>query len=139
MTDTAAETTARRILPVEDDLDSRGFFEAARRGELAVRVCDGCGAVLHVPVPYCHACGSWEGSWTPVRGTGHLVSWTTAEHQVHPAYPVPYTIVLVELDDPPGVRFVGYLPGAPQLIDGQPMRVWFEECDGAVLPQWAVS
>jgi uncharacterized protein len=51
---------------------------------------------------------------------------------------VPYTIVLVELDDHPGVRFVGYLAGAPQLTDGQPMRVWFEQLDdGVVLPQWA--
>ena len=74
----------------------------------------------------------------PVAGTGRVVSWTTAEHQVHPAYPVPYTIVLVELDDHPGVRFVGHLAGAPQLTDGQPMRVWFEQLDdGVVLPQWA--
>jgi uncharacterized OB-fold protein len=131
-----ATPTRARILPVEDDHDTGGFFAAARRGELVVRVCDDCGAVLHVPVAYCHHCGGWEGTWTPVQGTGRLVSWTTAEHQVHPAYPVPYTIVLVELDDRPGVRFVGSLPGAPQLTDGQAMRVWFEELDDAVLPQW---
>ena len=129
-------TAAGRLAPATSDPDTGGFFAAARRGELVVRVCDGCGAVLHVPVAYCHTCGSWEGTWTPVQGTGRLVSWTTAEHQVHPAYPVPYTIVLVELDDRPGVRFVGSLPGAPQLTDGQPMRVWFEELDDAVLPQW---
>jgi uncharacterized OB-fold protein len=129
-------TTAERILPVEDDHDSAGFFAAARRGELAVRVCDECGAVVHLPMAYCHTCGSWKGTWTPVHGTARLVAWTTAEHQVHPAYPVPYTVVLVELDDRPGVRFVGYLAGAPQLTDGQPMRVWFEDCQGTVLPQW---
>jgi uncharacterized OB-fold protein len=128
----------RRILPVDDDHDTGGFWDAAKRGQLVVRRCDGCGAVIHVPVAYCHSCGSWEGSWTPVAGTGRVVSWTTAEHQVHPAYPVPYTIVLVELDDHPGVRFVGHLAGAPQLTDGQPMRVWFEQLDdGVVLPQWA--
>ena len=136
MTDTTDRP--RRILPVDDDHDTGGFWDAAKRGQLVVRRCDGCGAVIHVPVAYCHACGSWEGSWTPVAGTGRVVSWTTAEHQVHPAYPVPYTIVLVELDDHPGVRFVGHLAGAPQLTDGQPMRVWFEQLDGgAVLPQWA--
>jgi uncharacterized OB-fold protein len=133
---TEATPTRGRILPVDDDHDTGGFFAAARCGELVVRVCDECGAVLHVPIAHCHTCGSWDGTWTRVQGTGHLVSWTTAEHQVHPAYPVPYTIVLVELDDRPGVRFVGSLPGAPQLTDGQPMRVWFEELEGAVLPQW---
>jgi uncharacterized OB-fold protein len=126
-----------RLLPVTDDHDTGGFFAAAERGELVVRQCDDCDTVLHLPVAYCHQCGSWNGSWRTVAGTARLVSWTSAEHQVHPAYPVPYTIVLVELDDRPGVRFVGYLAGAPQLTDGQPMRVWFERLDdGVVLPQW---
>jgi uncharacterized OB-fold protein len=133
----AAATDALRILPVTDDHDTGGFWQAARRHELVVRRCDECDAVLHVPVAYCHQCGSWKTSWLPVRGAGRLVSWTTAEHQVHPAYPVPYTIVLVELADYPGVRFVGYLQGSPQLTDGQAMNVWFEELDdGVVLPQW---
>ena len=38
-----------RLLPVDDDLDTGGFFDAARRGELAIRRCNGCDAVLHVP------------------------------------------------------------------------------------------
>ena len=130
--------TAMRLVPVDDDRDTGGFFAAAQRGELVVRACAACGAFLHLPRAYCRACGSWEGRWVPVSGRGHLYSWTVAEHQVHPSYPVPYTIVLVELDDHPGVRFVGNLPGAPHLTDGQPMRVWFEHLDdGVVLPQWA--
>jgi uncharacterized OB-fold protein len=128
---------APRILPVTDDHDTGGFWSAARRGELVVRRCDGCGAILHVPVAYCRHCGSWEGHWAVVKGDGRLVSWTTVEHQVHPAYPVPYTIVLVELVDHPGARFVGYLPGTPHLTDAQPMRLWFEHLDDdVVLPQW---
>jgi hypothetical protein len=58
------------------------------------------------------------------------------EHQVHPAFPVPYTIVLVQLDDAPA-RLIGHLPGAPELVEGQAMKVWFETLeDGVVLPQW---
>ena len=125
-----------RLLPVDDDVDTGGFFAAARRGELAIRFCSGCDAVLHLPRAYCHACGSWDGRWAPVAGTGILHSWTVVEHQVHPAYPVPYTVVLVQLDDV-AARLVGWLPGRPSLAPGQPMRVWFEELDGAVLPQWA--
>jgi uncharacterized OB-fold protein len=72
-----------------------------------------------------------------VSGRAHLYSWTVAEHQVHPSYPVPYTIVLVELDDAPGVRLIGNLPGGPQLVEGMPMQVRFETIDdGAVIPQW---
>jgi uncharacterized OB-fold protein len=128
--------TAPRPLPVDDDLDTAGFFAAARRQKLAIRVCDRCGTVLHMPRAYCRACGSWEGHWQPVSGHGRVYSWTTVEHQVHPAFPVPYTVVLIQLDDVPA-RLVGYLPGAPELAEGQAMKVWFETVDdGVVLPQW---
>jgi uncharacterized protein len=129
-----------RLLPVEDDPDTGGFWEAARRHELVIRVCSACDAVLHLPRAYCAACGSWEGRWQPVSGHGHLYSWTTVDHQVHPGYPVPYTIVLVELDDLPATRLVGYLAGEPELADGQAMHVTFEELDdGVVVPQWEPS
>jgi uncharacterized OB-fold protein len=133
----SADTAALRPLPVTDDPDTGGFFAAAARGELAIRMCDDCQAVLHVPVAYCHRCGSWSTRWQAVRGTGHLYSWTVVEHQVHPAFPAPYTVVLVELDDHPEARLVGQLPGRPDLAIGQPMEVWFERLsDDAVLPQW---
>jgi uncharacterized OB-fold protein len=129
-----------RPLPVDDDVDTAGFFDAARRGELVIRRCAGCDAVLHLPRAYCRTCGSFEGRWAPVAGTATLYSGTVVVHQVHPAFPVPYTIVLVELDDVPAVRFVGHLPGAPELACGQPMRVWFEQLDdGVVLPQWTTA
>jgi uncharacterized OB-fold protein len=130
-------SVAARIRPVTDDRDTGGFWEAARRGELCLRQCVSCGAFLHMPRAYCSACNSWETRWQPVAGRGRLYSYTVAEHQVHPAFPVPYTIVLVELDDAPGVRLVGSLPGDPELVIGQPMEVWFERLgDEVALPQW---
>ena len=126
-----------RLQPVVDDHDTGGFFEAAARGELVVRACANCGTVLHVPRAYCRACGSWDGEWKPAGTTGTLHSFTVADHQVHPAYPVPYTIVLVDLDDVPGVRLLGNLDGNPDLTIGMPMRVRFDElADGVVLPNW---
>jgi uncharacterized OB-fold protein len=126
-----------RLLPVVDDPDTGGFFEAARHGQLAVRMCNGCDAVLHMPRAYCRHCGSWDGRWQPVAGRGTVYSWSVIEHQVHPDYPVPYTVILVELDDHPSVRLIGQLPGRPELHIGQHLEVWFEElADGVVLPQW---
>jgi uncharacterized OB-fold protein len=136
-TETATASGARRILPADDDRDTAGFWEAARRHELVVRACDSCAAVLHMPRAYCKHCGSWEGSWKPVSGRGTVYSWTVAEHQVHPAYPAPYTVVLVELEDEPSVRLMGYLPGTPHVAAGQRVQVWFEHLqDSVVLPQW---
>lgn len=128
-----------RPRPETADHDTGGFFAAAAREELAVCACANCGAVLHLPRAYCAACRSWDTVWRTVAGRGRLYSWTTVEHQVHRSFPVPYTIVLVELDDAPEARLVGYLPGRPALEAGMPMQLWFEPVDdeGTLLPQWA--
>ena len=141
MVDASTDTAVvMPVLPVDDDRETGGFWEAARRHQLVVRVCDDCGTVLHLPRAYCHHCRSWNGSWQAVSGRARLYSWTVVEHQVHPAYPAPYTIVLVELDDAPGVRMVGSLPGTPELVEGQSMQAWFEErSEGVVVPQWRPS
>jgi hypothetical protein len=129
-------TTIRRPHPARDP-DTWGFFEAAARGELVVNACSACGAVLHLPRPYCHRCGSLEVEWRPVSGRARLVSWTTVHQGLHPAFDTPYTVVLVELDDAPGARLAGYLPGEPDLADGMAMEVRFEPAgDDVVLPQW---
>ena len=126
-----------RTLPVADDLDTGGFWAAARRHELVVRACTGCGAVIHAPRAYCGECGSWDGEWRIVSGRGTVYSWTIVEHQTHPGFAVPYTLVLVALDDAPA-RLLGYLPGRADLEAGQAMAVRFETLDdGTVLPQWS--
>jgi uncharacterized OB-fold protein len=128
----------QRLLPETADHDTGGFFAAAAREELAICACAACGAVLHLPRAYCARCGSWDTVWRTVPGRGRLYSWTTVEHQVHRAFPVPYTILLVELEDAPEVRLIGYLPGRPELEAGMPLRAWFEpvDDDGTRLPQW---
>jgi len=129
-----------RILPVDFDRDTGPFFAAAREKRLVYRACNDCGAGVHMPGQYCHACGSRNTEWRDASGKGRLYSWTTVTHQVHPAYPAPYTIVIVALEEAPSVRLIGTLPGAPDLTAGQPMTVWFEEWeDGQFLPQWAPS
>jgi uncharacterized OB-fold protein len=126
-----------RPLPVVDDPDTGGFFEAALRHELVVRTCQSCRTVLHPPRAHCGSCGSWDTDWQQLPGTGRVVSWTVVEHPVHPAFPVPYTVLLVELDGTEGARLVGHLDGAPALHDRAPVRVrWEHLTDDTVLAQW---
>ncbi len=136
--------TTSRLVPVVDDLDTGGWFEAAARGELVVRRCDDCNAVLHVPRRYCRYCRGWNGRWEPVDGAATLYSWTVVTHQVHPAYPTPYTVVLVDLVALPGTHFAGQVPGAPELAAGMAMELWFETITDAagertVIPNWRPS
>lgn len=130
------DVAVRPVVPVVDDVDTGGFFEAAARGELAVRHCGGCGTDLHLPRECCPHCGELSRAWRTVEPRATLYSWTVVEHQVHPAHPTPYTVVLVELDDAPTVRLLGHLPGRPPLTVGQPMVVEFEDVEGVRLPQW---
>lgn len=124
------------LVPLDDDIDTGPFFQAAKRGELVIQRCNGCDAVLHVPRAYCHFCGSWETRWQPVPGRAALYTWSVVSHQVHPAYPPPYTVVVVKLDET-RANLIGSIPGAPELRAGQPMEVWFEELrEGVVLPNW---
>jgi hypothetical protein len=129
--------TQRRLLPETDDIDTMGFWEGTRRGELRVLECTSCSALLHMPRAYCYECGSWDNHWKTISNLGRLHSWTVIDHQVHPDFPTPYTVVLVDLDGAPGARLVGYLEGAPQLAIGQAMQARFEVLtDEVTLAQW---
>jgi uncharacterized OB-fold protein len=133
--------TAFRILPVDDDRDTGGFFRAAQERRLVVKACRACGTSLHLPRAYCYHCGSWDTDWRDVDGGATLYGWTVVTRQFHPAYPSPYTVVLVDLDGAPGVRLVGHIAGRPDLRAGQPMELWWDEVDTAdgppmLLPNW---
>ena len=125
------------IEPVDFDRDTGYFFQAAREGRLVYRVCRSCGSGIHLPTQFCGRCGGNDTEWRQASGNGTLFSWTTVTQGVHPAYPAPYTIVVVALDEAPEVRLIGSLPGAVGLRAGQAMRVCFDERTRETgLPQW---
>ncbi|MCZ4314795.1 OB-fold domain-containing protein [Comamonadaceae bacterium G21597-S1] len=129
--------TVAKVMPVTDDVDSAGFFDGAREGRLMIRACQDCASGIHPPMAHCPYCGSWNTHWRVANGRGTLHTWTVVERQVHAAYPTPYTLVSVELDDVTRVRLVGRIPGAPELTVGLPMEVFFDPHeDDVVLPNW---
>lgn len=104
-----------------------------------VCMCRDCGATLHPPRKRCHICGSWRQRWQNVEGRGTLYSFTVVERTLNPAYPAPYTLLLVDIDEAPGMRLIGSLPGRADLEVGQSLELWFEVIDGGTLiPQWKV-
>jgi uncharacterized OB-fold protein len=129
------EPVTSPLEPVTDDVDTGPFFAAARQHRLVILHCAGCHAVLHMPRAYCHRCGSWDTHWDDMSGRAALYTWTAVTHQVHPAFPVPYTVVVVKLDDA-DVNLMGSLPGLPELRIGQAMEVWYQTVGDAVVPNW---
>ena len=90
------------ILEVQPtDSEHRGYYEAARRGELVVQRCTSCTllrGIIGSSCPFCTS-GGWE--WQPVSGKGTIYSYEIVTQAIQPAFRdwVPYPVVLVELDE----------------------------------------
>ena len=100
------------ILPAVCAFDD-SFFTA---GTLVLQRCASCGVVQHPPGEVCVSCGAFDFEEHPARAEGTVNTFTVVHHAVHEllADAVPYNIVVVELDDHPGVRIVGNVVGRPK-------------------------
>jgi uncharacterized OB-fold protein len=134
------------LVPVLDDTN-RDYFT---RGALMVQACRDCGTAQHPPEDVCRACGSHALTPRDSAGTGRIESAAVVHHPVHPALAaqVPYVVVLVALDDAPGVRLVGNLvtdDAGTRAPIGARVRVTFEHAvdseSGTTLsiPQWRLA
>jgi len=136
-------------LPSTDDPADAPFWQAALRGELVVQQCGGCARRRFPPRPVCPHCHSFESAWLPVSGFGRIWSHVTPHPPLLPAFAAlaPYNVILVELEDDPGIRLVGNLVpvggGALNAVDphtieiGRRVRVVFDRvADDVALPRW---
>ena len=129
-----------RPLPVLDP-DSRPFWEGAKQRRLMLVRCPGCGRLRWPPRNFCNRCHTPGGEWVQVTGRGTLLTWTVQHHLLHPAWAaeVPYTVVLVGLEEDPECRLIGNLRGARPagLRIGMPMDAVFEDVNAEVaLVHW---
>jgi len=93
------------------DVDSRGFWEATSRGELAICRCQRCRTWMHPPQERCRACAA-PTAFEPISGRGRIHSFIVAHRASVPGLGAgPHVIVLVEFDETPGIRLTGMLVG----------------------------
>jgi uncharacterized OB-fold protein len=115
------------------------YFEAARRGELAVQRCRDCGTHRFPPRELCSHCLGRDSDWVAVSGRGEVFSFNVMHQVYHPGFAaeVPYAVVLVQLEE--GPRIVSNLAGVPpgEIRIGMPVRVTFEAVsDEITLPKF---
>jgi uncharacterized OB-fold protein len=130
------------LLPVLDEHNS-AYFTA---GELMVQACRACGKAQHPPEDVCRSCGSEDVAARRSEGFGRVESVVVVHRAVHPLLEarVPYAVVLVSIDDAPGVNLVGNVRGAdPHDVKiGDRVRVVFEDVSDPEsgsrlrIPQW---
>jgi len=104
------------------------FWEAARRQELVVQRCRGCGAYRFPAREICSRCLSREAAWERVSGRGAVFSFAVMHQVYHPGFAdaVPYAIVVVELAE--GARMLSNLVDCPveRIEIGMPVEAVFE-------------
>jgi uncharacterized OB-fold protein len=121
--------------------ENRPFWTGGERGQLLILRCTSCGAWLHPPVPVCRHCLSLAVEPVAVSGRGRLLTWTVNHQQWLPDLPVPYVLVVVELEEDPVLRVVSRLVDAdPDRVQiGMTVEVAFEQHDDVWLPMFRLT
>ncbi len=98
------------------------YWEAANQQKLVMQKCSACGKFRWTPAPLCLQCGDDGYAWAEMSGRGRIVTWTVITHPIHPAAvdKVPYVVVVIELDEQPGLRMVS------NLVDVNPDDITFD-------------
>jgi uncharacterized protein len=130
--------TPPRVLGLYD----RPFWDLlAETGQMHLQCCSGCGAWRYPPGPACPACLSPDAAWKPVSGGGELLSWVVFHKQYLPAYPAPYNVIAVRLDEGPTIisNLVEDPDRAAKPI-GRRVRLAVQRMDdGVALPRFALE
>lgn len=124
--------------PFRDGLDAP-FWAGLRDERLVLQRCVTCRRVQWLPEWLCYRCHSFDLDWIDVRPTGSVYSWYRS-WQPHDGA-VPYRVVLIELDDVPGVRLLGTALGDPNqsIRIGSTATGVFRHLSDATLLDWQIT
>lgn len=118
------------------------FWAAAQDRRLMIQQCEACSYFNHPPQNDCARCGSTELTFNQVSGAGSVYTYTTNWQANSTLFDVPYTNIVVELDEQSKLLLVSYLGGErPDWVKlGQRVVVDFEStASNMTLPQFVPS
>jgi len=128
-----------RILPRPTAL-SQPYWDGCRAGELRLQQCAACARFQFYPRIVCSHCGHTALSWQVASGRGVLASFTVVRRGISAAYPAPYIVALVDLDEGPRMMSSIVDPSPDILWVGAPLEVDFVEWSGdVVLPVFRLA
>ncbi len=137
----ANDTTLMAGLP-RPTVDSKPFWEGCNAGKLLLQRCGNCGHVFYFARRLCPACGGEDVSWLESKGHGRIYSFS----EVHVAFQgpewagqLPYTVVLIDLEEGPRMLSRWLAPKGSLPAIGQRVRVRFPEVGGQKLPFFAAE
>ncbi len=116
----------RTLGPVHDD-----FWAYCSKGELRLQRCSYCRHIPWPPVQACESCGRSGLTWERLSGRGKVISWCTFEHRYYKEVPIPWEVILVELEE--GPLFVSNPKGfaCRDITPNMPVKFEFIDCEDA--------
>lgn len=75
------------------------FWQGCAEGELRVQQCGECETKFFTPLTACPSCLSRNWRWVRSPGTGTVYSYSVVEHIPGGGRPLPYVLIVVDLDD----------------------------------------
>ncbi|TDV02359.1 Zn-ribbon domain-containing OB-fold protein [Paraburkholderia caballeronis] len=139
MTETRAEAprTPQPVMGLYDTM----MWQTIRDGALQLQHCESCGTTLYPPAPVCPHCLSDKLEWRAVSGRGTVLSWVVFHKSYLDAYPAPYNVIAVRLDE--GAVIVSNLepplPDAGSWIGRKVKMIYKTMPDGLVLPKFVLD
>jgi uncharacterized OB-fold protein len=119
------------IVHPDIDQDSEPYWQSLREHSAKLQKCEHCGKFRFPPSPSCYYCGTPGGNWEVISGQGDIYSWAEIHHPIDKrlATDVPFTIVLVDLEE--GPRIAGRLinAGQSEIKAGMPVKVRYDDID----------
>ncbi|MGD9793862.1 MAG: Zn-ribbon domain-containing OB-fold protein [Acidimicrobiia bacterium] len=119
---------------------NRFYWDAAREHRLVLQKCRSCGLFQYPPDVACVHCQSQDAVPTQVSGRGTVYSYATVDRLFHVGFTdhLPYVVVLVELEEQPGLLMLTNLidagPDGAQV--GMAVEVAFDDRGDVTIPQF---
>ncbi|WP_210425079.1 Zn-ribbon domain-containing OB-fold protein [Spongiibacter thalassae] len=135
---TAAEEKTMGPVPELDELNEF-FWTSGADGKLRMQYCDDCQYWQHPPSVCCRKCLGEGIAPRELSGEGTVAAVTINRMPWMPGLKVPYVLVIVELDEQPGLRLTSAMPSVDpeQVAIGDRVKVWFEQREDVWMPFFA--
>ncbi|MDA4106813.1 Zn-ribbon domain-containing OB-fold protein [Mycolicibacterium holsaticum] len=132
-----------RPAPAPDDI-SGFYWNAAAEQRLVLQRCSSCHTLQYPPEVCCQRCQERNFELTEMSGQGVIYSYAVVDRPLHSGFlnALPYVVVLVELDEQPGLRILTNLIDVPEgtaVSCGMRVEVVYEERGSITLPQFRLS
>jgi uncharacterized OB-fold protein len=123
---TVEQTNPQRPVPALTP-ETTPYFTGGLKGELLISTCATCAIRTHPPLLRCPSCGE-PMEPRAVSGDATVASFTVNHYAWHPAFPPPYVVAIVALDEDPSVHITTNIIGCDpdDVTIGQQVRVVFE-------------